>query len=408
MPGRSDVVVGYVVSTWPRLSQTFVLNEVLAVENAGVPVQIFSAKDPGGEPVHADVASVRAPVRYLTLRSNGFAVAAGNLRIAIHKPISYFAVLGQAARHGRMGVLRRFFQAAYLANLLRDEPITHLHAHFATAPALISMYTSALTGIPYTFTAHARDIFVDTTSGILREEMANARAVVTISEYNIRHLQTIEPAVKGKIHCIYNGLNLEQFPDLGGGETQQTPLILGVGRLIEKKGFGELISAAALLRERGTRFAMEIIGAGELREELERQAAALGVGELVRFSGAQPQEAVRAAYARAAVFALPCVVAGDGDRDGIPTVLIEAMASGVAVVSTPVSGVPELIEDGHSGLLVPSGAAGELANALDRLLRDKPLRRRLAANARGTIEERFDIARNSRDLIRLFAGREGT
>ncbi|MBI1749313.1 MAG: glycosyltransferase [Acidobacteria bacterium] len=400
--------VGYIASTWPRLSQTFVLSEVLAMERKGVPLRIFSVKDPGGEPVHARVAQVRADVTYLAFSGRRKRILRGNLEIARARPGRYVRALLHALSYARIGVVKHFFQAAYLANLLRRQPVAHLHAHFATAPALVAMFTSELSGIPYSFTAHARDIYVDTRPRLLRAEIERARAVVTVSEYNRSYLLSeISPGSNDKVHCIYNGLDLSEYAFRWPRASALEPLtILSVARLIAKKGLEDLIDAASILQRRGQDFRVEIIGTGPLRPALETRAALLGLSDHVSFLGAQPQERVRHAYQQAAIFALPCVVAGDGDRDGIPTVLLEAMASGLPVISTPVSGIPELIESGRDGLLVAPNKPELLADALDGLLNGAQLRERLARAAREKIESRFQIEHSSRKLLSLFQAGE--
>ena len=400
---NSIPTVGYVVSTWPRLSQTFVLTEVVALERCGVPLRIFSVKDPGGEPVHAKVAQVRAEVTYLSFRRWKHIVRA-NLQLAREVPGRYARTLLRAVTYGRFGVVRRFFQAGYLAQLLRCAPVGHLHAHFATAPTLLAMFASELTGIPYTFTAHARDIYVDTQHKLLRREIEAAHAVVTVSEYNRKYLETqISPSSSRKVHCIYNGLDLADFtfrwPRMAD---PGPPVILSVARLIPKKGIGDLIEAAAILKQQGRACKLEIIGSGPLRSELENRVAQLSLGDCVEFKGPQPQESVSSAYQRASIFALPCVVTEDGDRDGIPTVVLEAMASGLPVVSTPVSGIPELIDSSRDGVLAPPNNPAKLAEALDQLLADPPLRDRLARAAREKIESQFLVERSSRQLLKLF------
>ncbi len=401
--------LGYVVSTWPRLSQTFVLTEIVALERRGVRLRIFSVKDPGGEPVHAKVAQVRAEVIYLSLHRHWKRIVRANLRLAWELHGRYARALLHALRYRRLGVLRRFFQAGYLVQLLRREPVAHLHAHFATAPALIAMFASELTGIPYTFTAHARDIYVDTRRELLRAQIERSRAVVTVSEYNRKYLLSeISPTAIGKVRCIYNGIDLADFKyrwprasDLG------PPVILSVARLIPKKGLSDLIEAAAILRQRGRAFKVEILGSGPLRETLEARAAQLGLNGCVEFRGAQPQEIVSAAYQRAAIFALPCVLTADGDRDGIPTAVLEAMASGVPAVSTHVSGIPELIDSARDGVLVPPSNPLLLADALDQLLADPQLRDRLARAARAKVESQFAVERSTGQLLDLFLNGAG-
>jgi glycosyltransferase involved in cell wall biosynthesis len=401
--------IGYVVSTWPRLSQTFVLNEILALEQRGLSVRIFSTKDhPDGEPVHAKLARVRAPVAYLSFRGRRRAILRAHVMLAARRPGAYARTLLRALRYGRSDVVRRFWQAGYLADLLRRDPVRHLHAHFATGPALVAMLAHELSGIPYSFTAHARDIFVDTPPELLRAEMEGAQAVVTVSEYNRRYLLSRSPHLNGKVRCVECGLDLSEFPfrwprasDAG------PPIILAVARLVEKKGLGDLIQAAEILRRQGHAFRVEIIGDGALRPTLDRRVAECGLGDTVALRGAQPHEVVRAAYDRAAVFVLPCVVAEDGDRDGLPNVLLEAMASGLPVVSTSVVGIPDVIEGERDGLIIPPSDPPALARALERLLIDPDLRDRLARAARGKIEERFSIDRSAERLLGLFVPAPG-
>jgi glycosyltransferase involved in cell wall biosynthesis len=371
-------------------------------------VCIFATKDREGEPSHGDVAQVCAEVTYLSLRRHWKPALRANLRLVRAAPAPYARTLLSALRYRRWDVVRRFVQAAYLTDLLRREPVDHLHAHFATAPTLVAMFTHQLSGVPYTFTAHARDIYVDTQPELLRAEMEGAEAVVTVSEYNRSYLsrQLAGTTANGKVRCVPYGLDLRHFPfDCSRPPDAGPPVILSVGRLIEKKGLDDVIAAAAILRRRGRRFRVEIIGTGPLKPALEAQVQRLGVQDRVTFLGVQPQEAVRPAYRRATLFALPCVVSADGDRDGMPNVLLEAMASGVPVVSTSVVGIPEWIHSGRNGLLVDPRNPAMLADALDFLLADADLRDRLAQAARRTIEAHFAIERNAVELVTLFQRR---
>ena len=397
-------MVGYIVSTWPRLSATFILNEVIAVERSGISLRIFSIKDPDGEPVHPRVAQVRARVTYLSLQRHWKSALQANLSLVCRQPSRYCRTLLQALRFRRRVVLRHFFQAGSLAHELLREPVAHLHAHFATAPALVAMFTHELVDIPYSFTAHARDIYVDTESELLRAEAQRARAVITCTDHNRQYLSSqIGSASSDKLRCIYHGLDLSQFKFTWPRASDPgPPVILSVARLVEKKGLGHLIMAADILRRRGRCFQVEIIGSGPQQQALENQVTRLGLNDCVRLVGAQTHDMVCRAYQRASIFALPCVVAGDGDRDGIPNVLLEAMGSGVPVVSTPVSGIPELIESERDGLLVPPNDPARLADALDRLLTSVELRERLGRAARVQIEAHFSLDRTVTQLLALF------
>jgi len=266
------------------------------------------------------------------------------------------------------------------------------------------MFVHYLTGIPYSFTAHAKDIYVKTSPELLRDEAQAAEAVVTCTEYNRRYMSAqIGPAGARKLHCIYHGLDLSPFKFSCRRALASEPMvILSVARLVEKKGLRDLIAAADILRQRDRRFQVEIVGDGPLRQSLEAQVRRLALDDRVKFSGPLPHDELCRVYQRASLFALPCVVAADGDRDGIPNVLLEAMASGIPVVSTPVSGIPEVINSESEGLLVPPNNPASLAEALDRLLHSAELRERLALAARAKIEACFSIEKNSAQLVSLF------
>ncbi len=399
--------IAYIVKTWPRLSETFILNEILAIERRGVLLRIFSVKDPTLEPVHARVAQVRATVTYLSLPRHWKPALQANLRVLYRQPGRYCQTLlraiVQAICHRRFAAVRHFFKAGYLADILFREPPAHLHAHFATSPALVAMFTHQLIGLPYTLTAHAKDIYI-TPPDRLRPKVHRAQAVITCTEYNRRYLiGHFGPALDGKLHCIHHGLDLSQFKfRWPPASDPDAPLILCVARMVEKKGLGDLLVAADILRRRGGRFRVEIIGGGPLRQALETQVVQLGLKDRVELLGSRPHDIVCQAYQRASIFALPCTVAANGDRDGIPNVLLEAMASGVPVVATPVSGIPELIDAERDGLLIPPNSPAMLADAIDRLLTCPELSERLARAARTKIEASFSMDHGTTRLLALF------
>jgi glycosyltransferase involved in cell wall biosynthesis len=398
--------IGYVLSAWPRLSETFILNEVIALERLGVHLRIFSIKNPKDEPIHTNVGQVRAAVTCLYIGNHRAAAWVANLRSFFRRPVRYCRTFLQAVCYRRRVYLRRFIQAAHLADILHREPVGHLHAHFANDPALVAMFTHRLTDIPFSFTAHAKDIYVKTPPELLRTEAHQAKAVITCTEYNRKYLvDRVGLTVNGKLHCIYHGLDLSQFRFQWPRLSQPgPPTILSVARLVEKKGLNDLIAAADILRSRGRCFQVEIIGEGPLRQSLETQIKRLDLSGQVRLLGSQPHDSVCRAYERASVFALPCVVAADGDRDGIPNVLPEAMACGVPVVATPVSGIPEMIESEQQGLLVLPNNPANLADALERLLTQPELCGRLVRAARHRVVNHFSLERGATRLLALFQG----
>jgi glycosyltransferase involved in cell wall biosynthesis len=404
--------IAYIVKAWPRLSETFILNEIISLEQRGVPIHIFSVREPDNGPSHKKVTQVRAKVTYLTLRPHWKQAVAANLRLLWRQPGRYLRVLfqaitGRVSRFQRFGPPWHFFEAAYLVNILSRSPADHLHAHFASTPTRVALFAHKLSGIPYTFTAHAKDIFAGDLEAF-RVKLEGARAVVTCTQYNRDFLsKQYGPLCDGKLHCIYHGLDISQFKfSLSRRDEAGDPVILSVARLVEKKGLEDLIIAADILRRRGRTFKVEIIGSGPLRDPLKAHAQRLGLADRVSLVGAQAHDAVCLAYQRASVFVLPCVVASNGDRDGIPNVLLEAMASGVPVVSTPVSGIPELIESGVNGILVPQHDARSLADAIEGLLASRELSERLVRAARTKLESSFSLEASAEQLLAIFGRAE--
>lgn len=387
--------LGYVVKRYPRFSETFIVNEILAHERAGVPVHIFALRRVNETHFQSLLSQVRSPVTYIP--------------DSIPKVDVFWAALNQAraelpdlwAAIEKLGPSEALdvHQAVVLALKVRQLGISHLHAHFGTVATTVARLAARFAKLSYTFTAHAKDIFhaeVDTEA--LRTKLVDAASVVTVSDFNVAWIGEHYGAVP--VHRIYNGLNLEAFPYRSPED--RPPQILAVGRLVEKKGFDTLVEACAVLRDRAVPFSCTIIGEGPLREALTAKIVDSGLSGQVTLIGNRPQSDVIAALHGAAVFAAPCVLAGDGDRDGLPTVLVEAMALGTPCVSTDVTGIPELVRDGETGLLVPHLDPVALAGALARLLKDSAFRLQLAANARRLIEMEFDVDRNAGELRSIF------
>lgn len=403
---QAPVRVGYVLKMYPRFSETFILNEILELERQGVALHVFALKKPDEGRFHADVARVRAGVTYApeSLALAPRALWDAHRRARRAAPTAYDALLRSALRKRRAGALKRFNQAVFLAPRVRTAGVTHLHAHFASSATTVAHQLHRLTGLPYSFTAHAKDIFRHTVDrGSLGRKLDAARFAVTVSDFNRRHLSELPGSER--LVRIYNGLDLARFRARGHAP-DDTPLVLGVGRLVEKKGFDVLVRAAALLAADGAAIRTRIVGGGEEAGRLADLIDALGASEHVSLEGPRPREELLDLYPRASVFAAPCVVGGDGNRDGLPTVLIEAMALGVPVVATPVTGIPELVTHEETGLLVPERDPVALAAAIRRLVEDRALAARLASAARARVEAQFDLGRNVAVLHRLFAGEE--
>jgi colanic acid/amylovoran biosynthesis glycosyltransferase len=288
-----------------------------------------------------------------------------------------------------------------LARAARRFGLTHLHAHFATSATSVARLAARMAGLPYSFTAPAKDIFhANVAPEELRCKLADASAVATVSDFNVAFLRDRYGQAAEHVQRIYNGLELDRFAFQP--VARNAPHIVAVGRLVEKKGFADLIDACAVLACRNVDFSCEIVGSGPLQSDLCAQICRLGLEGRVSLTGPRPQQEIIGLVRRGAVFVAPCVEAADGDRDGLPTVLLEAMALGTPCVATAVTGIPEIIRDGVSGLLVPQREPAALARAIERLLSEPATGRRLAGAARQLIETEFDIHRNTAQLRSLF------
>ena len=395
--GPSPTRLGYVIKMFPRLSETFILNEVLELEQQGVDLRIFSLKRPTETVAHSQTKRVRSPVDYLpeTFKESPFRVLRCHLHVWRTHRRAWRRNFRNAVRRARAdensAELGAFSQACCLAQDLNG--IRHLHAHYANVPAKIALLVHRLTGVSYSITTHAKDIFQNDpfASPKLLERMGRASFIVANSRFSADHIRT---SLNGQteIHVVHNGLDLESFSPRSSSPKE--PLILGVGRLVAKKGFHDLVEACRLLKHKGVKFVCEIVGTGALSAQLKEQIRTAGVGDCIRLIGPLPQEVLREHYRDAMVFALPCVRAADGDRDILPNVIKEAMAVRVPVVTTRLEGIDELIEEGVSGLLVEPGDAAGLADRIQQLLSDQQLAARLGHAARKVIEERFDRRNN--------------
>lgn len=392
--------IAYILKMYPRFSETFIVNEILELERQGVDVRVYSLRKPDDGRFHASLARVKAGVIYVPQypQVELERVQRAHQQVYQAAPAAYQALRAEVEALQDEFLLKRFVQAGVIAAHLLQHPVDGMHAHFASSATRVAGYVHRLIGLPYSFTAHAKDIFHEQVNPeSLRVKMRDARFVVTVSDFNRAYLQELLDGTPGDVRRLYNGIDLDAFtPALQA--TREPNLILSVGRLVEKKGFEDLIRACALLRQGGVDARCEIIGAGERREALRALIDSLDLGQAVRLVGPKPQDEVMAAYRRAAVFALPCIVAQDGNRDGLPTVLLEAMASGLPVVSTTLVGVPEIIDHKVNGLLVEPGNPAALAAHLALLLRDADLRRSLGEAGRQKVAECFDVRKNVAQL----------
>ena len=389
--------LAYLFERFPSFTQTFCYREIVELQRQRVSPAIFSVRRPVNEPAQDWEASIVDQVEYLPgdeqlVREVDRAARKGKLPLSATSEITAW---------GRKTDFLRLYQAAHLGPRLQALGVRHLHAHFAGLAARTAYWIERFFGIGFTFTAHANDIFAPKPFEIsLGELISAARAVVTVSDFGVRFLQEKYPDRATKMQRVYNGIELGRFQR--ADFSAPFPVIVSIGRLIEKKGFHDLIEACRLLRERGVEFRCEIIGEGPLESALREQITALGLTSMVALTGPLPQREVIDRLAHSAVFVLPCVAEAGGGMDNLPTVVMEAMAAGLPVVSTRVGGVPEMVRDGSTGFLVSEHDLASLAEAIGRLLADRPFARSLGEAGRRRAAELFAIDKSARDLSALF------
>jgi len=403
--------VAYIVSRFPKLTETFILNELQAVENQGVQVELFPLQRERTTTMHPDAQRWVRQAHYTPWMS--LAVLRSNLAMLVQKPGNYLGALAAMlwSAHGSAryfaGVLAFFPKSIHLARRMAREDITHIHAHFASHPATAALIIHRLTGIPYSFTAHGSDIHRD--QHMLKEKTVAAAFVVPISRFN---REVILKASGGeyaeKMRIIHCGVDTGRFQPVQRAAANGRPLqITCVGTLHEVKGQRHLIKACQILHDRGLNFHCHFIGDGPDQPALMKQAADAGLTQKMTFHGRLDQPGVQQALREADLLAAPSVPASDGRREGIPVVLMEAMACGLPVVSSRLSGIPELVEDGISGLLTEPGDARAIADALECLDGNPNYREQLGKAGRLMVEQEFDLTKSAQRLAGLF-GESGT
>lgn len=411
MSGR----VIYIVRSWPRLSQTFIVNEVLALERRGVDIEIFAMTRSGESLTQPQVAAVRAPVTYLDDRGAvGRRRVRDRLAVALREPRRYASTALYAWRNPDLSsgyatatTMQCFSHAVriarHVATLKRNGiPVAHLHAHFIHDPGLVGLFTSRLSGLPYSVTAHARDLYqIPRRSLTVRSH--SARALLTCCEHNMDYLRKALPASgAGHVQVIRHGVELSRFSPKDPGPAGYGARLISIGRLVEKKGYPDLLQACAQLAANGTAFSLVVYGDGPMRTQLEELRDELGLAGVVEFAGEHDSAVIVDALRAADVFVLTSFVTDDGDRDGVPNVVVEAMACGLPVVATTVGGIPEAVEHRSNGLLAEPHDIPTIASHLAELLGDAAMRRQFGKEARRTVETGFDVDAAARELSGVF------
>lgn len=402
--------IAVVLKGYPRLSETFIAQELRGLERLGFSLRFVSLRHPTDRSTHPIHDEIEAPISYLPeyLHQEPWRVLKGVAKV-IGRP-GFWRAAGQwirdLVRDRTRSRVRRFGQACVMAAELPAD-VTRLYAHFIHTPAAVTGYASLMTGKPWSCSAHAKDIWTSP-DWELNQNLGAADWVATCTKFGWQHLQGLadNPA---RVHLIYHGLDLTRFPEpplhaqvaRDGSTADMAIRLLSVGRAVDKKGFDVLLAALAQLPTE-LHWTWTLIGGGGNLASLQDQAQRLGIADRITWLGARAQSEVLTAYRKADLFVLPCRITADGDRDGLPNVLVEAQSQRLACISTPISGIPELIVDGETGVLVPSEDADALAKAIASLGRDTGLRQKLAAAGEARVRSAFDMHSGLTQLASLF------
>lgn len=392
--------LAYLFERFPSFGQHFIYREVAELARQGVDAELFSIRQPLDEPAENWDAGIVRRVHYLPEQKQLVA----EIERAIRAGELPAAAASEIREWGRQTDFLRLYQAAYVGMRLRRSGVRRVHAHFAGMAARTAFWIRRFFGLGYSFTAHANDIFVprDFVVSVARL-IESAEAVLTVSDFAVRALQERYPNAAKKIHRIYNGIDVSAFPLATFHHA--VAKIVSIGRLIEKKGFRDLIDACAILARKGAVFSAEIIGEGPLESDLRGRIAQHGLESKVSLPGPLPQSEIAPRLATATMFVLPCRTEAMGGMDNLPTVIMEAMAAGLPVVSTRVAGVPEMVEDGQTGLLVSEGDVTGLASAMATIANDQNLARTLGTRGRQVAIEKFSIDKNVAQLRQILGAR---
>jgi len=403
-------VLGMILKGYPRISETFISNEILLLEQLGIHIRIFSMRHPREPFFHESIKEIKARVDYLPteLFLEFPRLLFPATMLAVRQPGCFLAALKKAGerfnRTRSLGTVKHLLQGAFMVNqYLRHSPeVKHLHAHFAHSPSSVAMFAGMLSGLRFSFTAHAKDIYTSDTNQI-REKIGLASHVVTCTRYNKKYLQSLVNGASTPIYCVYHGIDLKLFNNTLKRRIPKPPYrILSVARLTAKKGIDTVLRALVLLRDRNIEFEYTLIGDGDDRDSILSLIVDLGLQNNCRWLGTIPHDEVIKEFKRADLFVLGCRVAPNGDRDGIPNVLVESLAMGLPAAGTTVSALPEILQHEKTGLHTPPGNHEAMAASMLRLLSDTALRNDVIKQGRHLVQTGFDNRKLIEHLAEIY------
>ncbi|PCH91669.1 MAG: hypothetical protein COB85_08845 [Bacteroidetes bacterium] len=397
--------IAYILGSFPSISEIFILNEIVLLKKKDIHIQIISINK-SDTVLENDICNLQVNTIYPPTFFS-FIILKTNLLYLLKRPRVYFKTIVQSINSypvlpfQLLKNLRNFFNGVYFTYQLRDQDIEHIHAHFASQPTCIAMIISELSEIAFSFTAHAHDIYTDK-KGELSVKINRAKFVITCTAYNKEFLGRLAHQSTAKIYHIYHGLDVSTWPFRIPHITKNPVQILTVARLVKKKGITYLLKALKILLDKGYSVQCTIIGKGPLSRDLVQQSINANISENVKFINALSPREIKHYYFEADVFILPSTVAEDGDMDGLPNVLMEALATGVPVISTTISAIPELVEHEQTGLLVPEKNVEAIVDTFLKLMANYELFSSIAINGRKKMVEEFDIEKSTEKLKNIF------
>jgi len=399
--------LGYILKGYPRISETFISNEILLLEQLGFRMRLFPMRHPREDFCHDSVKQIKAQVDYLPteLLLEFPRLLLPNIFLAIKQPALFKHGLGLAhmryKRTANLATFKHLLQAGYLTNkhLLKDESVTHLHGHFAHSPTSVTMFAALFSRRSFSFTAHAKDIYTSNPEQ-LREKIRLAKFVVTCTDYNRKYLKSIADGLSTPIHCIYHGIDLELFSPETDHTTCAPPYkLLTVARMTEKKGLPALYKALHILKDKDFRFKHTLIGDGDDKEKIIKLITELQLDDCCQCLGTRTHKEVLRQFEENDLFVLACEIAANGDRDGIPNVLVESLAMGVPGLSTTVSAIPEILLHKRSGITIAPSEPETMAAAIKETLENQALRNTIIQGGLTHTSKHF----NNRELVAKLA-----
>jgi colanic acid/amylovoran biosynthesis glycosyltransferase len=394
----------YLLHWFPAISETFILREIITLQNQGESIDIFSMNPSPDKIEHSEVEQFKG--RLVTYKSGFISCLGTHLYWIIKSPVKYFGILWlilSKISHSKTVTvsMRSFSKGLHFARFIKESEYRHIHAHFGNAPATCAWVIGSLLSIPFSFTLHAVDVFLP--DMLLVKKVQDAKFVAAISNFNIKYLsERFQNIDTGKITLVRCGIKPGEFRFRSASGVSKPVRLLSIGRMVETKGFRDLLDALKLLLKTRFDYQLTIIGGGEKLSEFKQYASDSGISDKVIFTGPLPQNDVRKHMENADIFVLACLVNEKGDRDGIPVVLMEALAMGIPTISTDVSGIPELVKNFDTGLVVPEKNPQALSDAILLFASENDLRKRLSVNGRRLVEEEFNIEKNASLLGKMF------